>query len=314
MIPGGVHRIGSMLSLAGAPLPPPRAGRLALFLTLLLFPVPALYAQGAGGSESGLVVAHAVDSAGGRALNGTLQVGGGLSQVSVGEVSTSESYIVRSGVVWMPPAIDGNNPLVFGPAPTTGDKDGGDTLKIFGFGFTKAGAGALDVTFAGSPGSGATVFSNTTATVDTPAGLNLHLNPLGLSDVGVSNNHGSATAVDGFHYLPSLSAVNNAQSGQRLKLRIIGDPSGFYAIGIGISLPGFSVPIFPFEGALELIFVPQDITGLQTLDTHGQATKKFKIKKSPSLIGSVMEFQALAINPALTGGAFTNLLPLTVLP
>lgn len=285
-------------------------GALASIVWLALFAGPAS-AQGA--SESGVILGHGMVGAGGTTVSVFNNVAeGGLSQVGSGRRATSSNYVLEDGVSWVGTSV-GTDPMVFGPRPGAGDKDGGQNVRVFGFNFQAAGAGPLAVDMGGVPTSGFIV-SNTQASVVTPASLNSLGNPVTPIDVDVSNALGAHTAPDSFRPLPAIQEDLPTQVGGTLHLSVVTQPNDYVVVARGLGSTGIGVPVLAFDGALELLTNLQILVNLSQLPS-GTANYAFPIPNSQVLEGFALDFQAVSISDLITlTGSFSNKATVTFLP
>jgi hypothetical protein len=147
----------------------------------------------------------------------------------------------------------------------------------------------------------------------TPGGVDVFGNPTANVPVSVLNNLGGFNQPDAYVYLPALiQASDHALAGRELKLRVISTPGSFFLLAVGTSIPGFGLPIPPFDGALVIVSNLVPLTGLQFSPT-GQDTLFFPLPKQ--LGGKTFEFQAISITDLVgPGGSFTNTVSVAVLP
>ena len=180
--------------------------------------------------------------------------------------------------------------------------------------FTAPGAGPTDATFAGALASELAVTGNTTISLKTPAGVDSSSTSLGPVQVAVTNSLGAGTASDSYTYLAGLTQVGEAHVGGQMILRLHSGTDALFVVALGFSIAPAGTPIPPFTGALQLspaVFFPIPSTTVPV----GGATEVLPVPDSPVLIGQVLEFQGVGIElPSLVGGAFTNVLAVSLLP
>lgn len=277
---------------------------------------PSAHAQSIGASESGVIVASGIMATAGFGLSGSggEWIGSG-GQPLAGEEASSDNYIVRSGVVWTPPTVGTNQPMVFGVRPGGGSKVGGNLVSVFGFNFTAPGAGFPFVEFVDGVGAGTAIVGNTELTTTVPAGVSLLDNPLSISNIAISNNHGDDDEPNAYNYLPALlQATPHAILGGPLKLRTIGVPGGLYTIVFGQTIPGTGFPVAPYSGQLEVLLNVNFLIGFSMLPSTGIHTLPLTLPDDPSLSGLSVNFQALAFDDlSLATGSFSNLLTVDLL-
>ena len=292
----------------------PSPKRLPIAACAILLAAPEVDAQGGSGGSQGVVIAHAICAMGGRSIDtaGTL-VAGQLGQVAAGEEAISPSYIIQNGVVWVDPTVGTGAPIVFGALPPTVDKDGGDTVTVYGFNFLLPPGGPLSISVAGNPDTGTVVTSNTTATTTVPQGVDALGNPLAFADIAVSNSLGTHTAKNGLIYTPALLQNNPARVGKTLKLQFLAEPGGFMDLGQSLGT-GPGVPFLPFDGVVELAQPYTLIVELLPVPS-GEEFVQLPVPPLISLIGVTASFQSLAITQlAPLAGAFSNTIQVTIEP
>jgi len=276
----------------------------------------SVHAQSIGASESGVIVASGVMATAGFGLSGSGgEWTGSGGQPLAGEEASSDNYIVRSGVVWTPATVGTSQPMVFGVRPGGGAKGGGNNATVFGYNFSAPGAGFPFVEFVDGVGAGTAVVGNTELTTTVPAGISALGNPLAISNISLSNNHGDDDEPGVYNYLPALlQATPHAILGGPLKLRTIGTPGGFYTIVFGGTIPNTGFPVAPYDGQLEILLNVNFLIGFASLPATGIHTLPLTLPDDPSLSGLSVKFQALAFNDlSLATGSFSNLLTVDLL-
>jgi hypothetical protein len=152
----------------------------------------------AAGNENGDDCAYIYGSLSGSAGTFYNQVINGHHYLTQEEFSNDDFVPGVSGCIQQEEAPV---PEVSAVAPPSGPTSGGQTVTVTGSGFT----GATSVTFGGTAGTGLDVSSDTSLTVDTPAG-----SP-GTVDVRVTAPGGTSPVVSGDHYTyaaaPTVASV-----------------------------------------------------------------------------------------------------------
>lgn len=224
-----------------------------------------------------------------------------------GADSQSASYTAQGGIVWLEPVAPGAGPVVLSVSPPLGDAVGGEPVSVVGLHFAAPGAGNTDVFFGGSPGAQVSVANDTRIDVVTPSGTNPHGNPLGAVDVEVVNDLGAGVLADGFTYLPALKLTAPVAVGGSLDLEHVGLPGSTWIVAAGAPVPGLSVPIAPYDGALELVIATQALSPFLHVDGQGFGSFHLPVPNIPTLAGSIFHVQALSIASfAPLSGGFTN--------
>jgi hypothetical protein len=281
-----------------------------IFFSLLL--AGAVSAQGVSGSESFVALAPVTPNASGNLASAAYRAHAVVGLAPSAAFASSGSFALQAGVVLTPPALAPGAPLVFGAAPGSGDKTGGEPVTVRGFAFDD-GSGAATVHLGGGPVPGA-VASNTTIHVTTPPGAGALGNPLGPVAVTVSTALGTATRDDAFVYTPATVQVGEARVGQTLTLALDLPPASLRQLLFGGAIPGFGVPVPPLEGALEIVAPLIQLTPF-ALSPTGMETLSFPVPGDPALAGAVVPFQAVALT-GLTpvAGSFTNRVDVAIQP
>ena len=268
----------------------------------------------AAGSETHSSLAQGL-GAGGESSNGVgTEVAASIAQPLTGPEATSANFRMRASVAWVTPEIVTSEPIVFGVRAPGGAAVGGDAVELFGTNFLAPGAGALDVAFGGAAAGQASISTNTRAAITTPPGMNLFGNPLAEVDVTPSNLLGSTTTANGFLYTPALVHESPSAVGGRLEMRLQMQPNDVYFLAMGKAIPGFAVPLAPWDGALEIVL------NLQVLQSgipapHGTSLFQLDVPDDPNLVGGTLQFQAFVVRDFLTPlGGFSNRLDVTFLP
>lgn len=272
-------------------------------------------AQGMSASESGFTPVQSLNAAGGLSLTVTgNQSTASLSQLGTGAEATSTNYLLQDSVAWSPSVILPTGPIITGVREGSGDKDGGETVTVFGFNFDAVGAGIHDVQFDGNPGTNASVLSNTMISVQTPASLNSLGNTIGASSVTVTNSLGSDDTSDAFYFEPALVQATHAQLGRTLQLRLQTSEDAIPFYLFGLSIPDFGIATPPFDGQLECILQLLFVSTAIVPATAGVSVQKIPVPKTLPT-GVVLEFQALSIDDfTLTSGSWSNRVEVTILP
>ncbi|TAJ23481.1 MAG: hypothetical protein EPO68_03050 [Planctomycetota bacterium] len=296
---------------ARSPLPPLRAPAVAACALLVCAPL-ARAQQPIAGSQSHVLFAASVGGGAAASSSASYALDGSL--LAAAELASGAQWSFRPATVWSGTSFQPAGPLVFSAFPPEADRVGGASASVIGYGFAAPGAGPLDVALAGVPVTAPFIASNSVALVTVAPGVNAFGNPLGRGDVVVQNAHGGASAVGGFVYTPAVVLDGPVRIGQAAPLRLALPPASFYALAVGGSIPGFTVPVPPLQGALELINPVILVTGVKFSIT-GQAAFQPPVAADLGLVGVQLEIQAIS----LTGldplvGTFTNRLVVTIQP
>lgn len=265
------------------------------------------------GSDNNVAVESIVPGGGGTAASVNFSMDAHLGGPALPDAMASASFALEGGVTLSPITLNPSSPLVFGVKEGGGSKDG-SPATVFGMHFNAPGSGATSAQFAGSAASGLTVASNTTITLTTPVGVNVHGNPLALVDVQVDNALGSSTAEDAYIYEPGMVQDNPARIGQIMQLTMHSELGSFVGFGLGFSIPGFAIAVPPIEGKLELITGLQMLTPL--IPSGGAFSLNVPIPNNPSAVGVVVDFQGIAFSSFAppVQASWTNMVPVTVVP
>ena len=271
---------------------------------------PSAAAQ--SGSESTLSTASNALSGGGTASSASYVADVGLAHVTAGPTNASTNYLFSGGAVWTTAELGTAAPVVFGVSDPAGSKDGGDARTLFGANLLEPGAGVTTVSIGGAAASAVIVQTDTTLTLTTPAGVNVHGNPLGLSDVLLANSLGASQADDAYRFDPSLTLATPAQLGTpTYGIRLQAQPGSFSILALGLEIPGLTIPFAGLDGALELPLILLDFP-LAVVPT-GTHTYSFPLPNDPALSGAVFPFQAASIESiAPFAGSFTNILHVAI--
>ena len=133
-------------------------------------------------------------------LTCTIPSGTAGSAVDITLQNGNGTTILENGFLYYP------RPTLTSITPATGSALGGTSVLFFGTGFLANSAGAMTVTFNGSPATAVNVFSDTAFLCTAPTGL-----PGQPVSVEATNSNGTATLSDAFTYSapsPSVTAVN----------------------------------------------------------------------------------------------------------
>ncbi len=280
----------------------------------LLGVCPPSWAQASAGSDTVIVLTQSLMSGAGVSTSPSNTLQAGIAQPGSGGLAVSPSFKLFNGVVPVLPSLGTNRPIVFGVREGYGDKNGGQTVTLAGMNFTAPGAGAAVVRFDGDIAFPATVTSNTTISANVPAGTNGLANPKGAVDVEVSNSLGSSTAGDGWRYTPALAQYTAAQTGKPFQFHVVSEPGSLYVVAFGGALPGFTIPLPPFTGMLNLPTNPVLFTTV-LFSPNGHSAVKAFVPDIPAIVGKSIFFQAISITDTVPplGGSFTNVLPVLLL-
>lgn len=274
---------------------------------------PPLTALGQSGSASATALAQELGGAGGNATSANAQIEGQLCGSLDGGVLGSANFGLETGVVWTTPLLGTAAPIVFGVTPPEGFHSGGQSVVVHGLNFTAPGAGSAAVSFGGNLAPSATVTSDTTIAVTTPAGHDGVLgNPLGETRVEVQNGQGTAGADDAFLYYPALTLPAPAQLGKPTEIDIQLKPGSKLFLFLGIAIPGISVAAPPFTGRLAIAINPiLVVNGLTVPIPNLQLAPQ--VPNVPAFAGVGLDLQALAVESP-TVGSFSNVLHVTLFP
>lgn len=272
--------------------------------------------QGMGASESGLFMMQHVGGGGGITLtpqnNSSTTT---LGQVGTGPQMNSTNYQLRDGISWGPSLVNSNKPIITGTRVGSGDKDGGDTIQVFGYNLAAAGAGLPTVEFADGFGTNPSIQSNTRIEITTPSAVNPNGNPLGASPVTLTNNHGTFGALYPYLYEPALVNGTLPVLGRPLDLQLTSNPGSINVFVFGQNISGLGVPLFPFEGAVEILQGFLFLTTAFVPTSSGTDILSLQLPDDPGLAGFPIEFQVLSVDDfSFSSGAWSNRLTLTILP
>jgi len=280
----------------------------------------AAWSQGSGASESGFVLTQSMVGAGGVSLSSFAnEAQASAGQFGVGPPATSGTYELRTGVTWSAESLTSNAPIVVGPRPAYGDKDGNENVLLFGTNFLAPGAGGVantNLEMANGFGTVVNIGANSFVRGVTPNGESLLDNPITNSPVTVSNLNGSATAEDSYHYIPALlQGSAHARIGRDLTFFVQWEPNGPYTIVFGQNVKATGFPVFPYDGQLEVLLGINFLIFINIANADGWDSLTIPIPDEPSLIGASVDFQTLAFDDlSLSAGSFSNLLTIDLLP
>ena len=293
----------------------PRSPRVPVLACAVAALAPAATAQAVAGSESLTGIAQTIDTAGGVASTASQTLESTLGQTATGGVSASANFRLETGVAWAEPLLGSDLPLVHGLSNLLGDKNGGDTITVFGDNFLAPGAGAADVLLAGQFGSLTTVISDNVITTQTPPGEDLLDNPLARTELAVANTLGTDRADEPFLYGPALVGFSHARVGERYELSLYAPPASFYFIAYAGGQPSFGpLTLPPAEGTLDLSGNPVMFVFAKFTAT-GFEKRVLPIPNDPTLAFLPVEFQGLVLtDPVLFQGSFTNVHSFSLLP
>lgn len=307
-----------------APPVPVRRRRLLAFSSALagaalLAALPAAAVQGSAGTDSGMVLTHEMVSCGGLSLT----LSGATAASSLGQPAgpkaSSPNYVLHAGVSWTVPEMVGTNPIVLGARESTVDKDGGQVVEVIGFNFLAPGAGPLNVTFGGQPGTGTTIVSETVALTTAPGSVTALGNPPPVAPLAVSNGNGASVAHNSpihpsFAYEPALVRTDHARVGRPVPLHLYTVPGASVILALGQTIPGVGIAVAPIEGKAETLVNVQIAVPLSPV-TGDQYTHIVNVPDVPALVGLSITYQGVAFTGlAPLAGAFTNPLTLFIQP
>ena len=284
---------------------PPRAASLLTAGLLFALAGGAAAQTGAAAATNGLVLARDLPGAGGHSTSATLQVESTVGHGLAGPPASSALVRWEGGVVYTGSSISVTGPLVLGVQGGFGDRLGGEVETIVGYNFNP-GVGLTSVDFAGVPGTGTTVVTNTAITSVSPLGKDTMDNPLGPSSITVTNQQGSSQVADGYVYTPALLKNAEAVLGKPYRMHFLGKPNDFVALIMGLNQPGISIPINGWDGEFNLVFIVFFNTNFQ-FAPNGSRNFTFTLPVDPAFAGFPFEFQGVTIdNLDPVGGSFTN--------
>lgn len=268
-------------------------------------------ATAGAGSESFIMVQPEASSGTEVSMNASFRAEWSLTTGFNADTSSSESFGLTSGAIFDDGTLTGGTPMVFGVSEQVGAAAGGESATVFGFGFAEPGAGTTDVVVGALPASNVQVQSNTSITLQTPAGVNAYANPLGLGPVAVTNAHGSHAAAEGYAFLPALieQGPTSFAVGEA-RFWIVAEPGSICLLAYGQSVPGVAVPIAPYQGALELT-VALKLLGGFSVASDGIGRFVRPLPPNPALAGLTIKFQALTVG---SPGSFSNVTPVLLQP
>jgi hypothetical protein len=274
----------------------------------------AFAAQGVSGAESALVLASAAGTsgadAGGALYELQQQVGAGLA--GSGASGTTFDWALglpALGASFAPPA-----PVAFGLVPHYGDRLGGASTRLLGFGFANPAISSTTVQLGALVASASGPASNTYLDLVTPPGVNGFGNPLGPVDVAVITDLGASLLPDGYAYSPALLAGGPAAIGCPFAWRYFGASSSWGLLATGGSVPGTAIAVPPLGGALELAAFVIPLTAAKFAPA-GELELTYTLPSNPSLVGLAFEFQMVGLTSlAPLEGSFSNRLQVTTVP
>jgi len=281
--------------------------------TLLVAAALSADAQnGASGSESWLSSARNAPSSGGSSRSESISVESELGFATAGPPATSESFAFQGGAVWTGAGFDPVGPVVFGLADAKGHAAGGETEVVLGLGFQEPGAGATTVAFDGVAGGGVVVLGDTQLTVVSPPGTNLVGNPKGRVDVSVANAYGSSQASGAYTFTPAITQAGVARIGKTFHVLSTDEPGALEVLAYGKTVPGVTVPVFPYSGVLELILASGPLSGVVPVP-NGFGNFAIPVPPLASLVGGSVDLQMLSLSTLVPGtGSFSNTIQVTV--
>lgn len=260
--------------------------------------------SGAAGDADQFFVVRDVLPAGGVSASSAVSVESAFGHATAGPPAASASYRVQGGAIFTGPELTLTGPLVFGLEGGQGDRLGGEAEVVYGVNFAP-GAGMTTVAIGGA-GVAATVQSDLSLAVTSPAGVDAIGNPLGATDVTVTNQLGSSTAADGYVYTPALRNNAEARLGKVYRVHYLGEPGSFVVLMLGLSHPTISLPYSFWDGQFDLVTILFYWTPFLAAP-DGSLTVEFTIPDHPDFLGFPFEFQAAALDSiSPPGGSFTN--------
>jgi hypothetical protein len=284
----------------------------ALGAGVLLLAASSADAQGIAfaGSESYVAEALSITGGGGYLVSASYAVAARIEGAAGPVESASAHYRALGG-----PALFGawptTEPIVFGVSSGYGDKGGTESVTVFGRGFSEPGAGtpSLDLDGLGLLAVGVT--SNTTLAATTPQGVNAFGNPLGRTRLNMTNALGNCGRDAAFAFGPALLQETLPAVGSTLVLSLHSNPGSIVTVALGDPIPGLALPLFNFDGGLELLLNLTILTPFTP--SLGLAQFAFPISNSPSYVGAAVHLQAVAIYDLMTlTGSFSNVRSITL--
>ena len=255
-----------------------------------------------GGAENLVAPSVGLGSGGGVRSSTLYSLTASLGRTDLATASSS-SYAMEGGMLASPSSIASWPPILFGTRSELGDKDGGEPVRVYGYGLSNL----LDLQIGGVSVPAFGAVKPNYVDVTTPVGTNAYGNPFGRVDVAAFTTTGKPRRQDGFGYLPLIQEESVPTVGAPYRVRYLGEPGSFGWLFYGASVPGVAIPIAPFEGAVEALLGVR-LFGLR-FAPEGVADWTVNIPADPSLVGFLLEFQCLSITEVdLSAGEYTTLL------
>lgn len=285
------------------------------FAALALLCGRAVHAQDAGtvpaGSEGYVLTTLSLTMAAGTSASAGYELVGIVGAALAVQPAASPSYGL-AGTASAAAGLSGISPLVFGTRAGRGPAAGGGADRLLGFGFGGFGS-PVSVLFEGNPAP-ASVVSSTTIDLSVPPGVNQHGNPLGPVALSVTAASGATGGREGaFEYTPSLSAPATARIGTALCFRLETAPGATWFMNYGGTVPGVSIPVSPYVGALEIVD-PFAVWPGQGSTADGHGTYVLELPSDPFLVGQEIAFQAAVLeSTAPLFASYSNVVRVRVL-
>ncbi len=272
---------------------------------------PAAGQESYSASESYAMFAGAHVGAVSRSTSETYAADVKLGQPASGQRIGSPSYLADTGTAAIDASLPAGEVLLFGLDPPVGDKEGGEPIRVLGFGLDAP--GVPQVRLGGIPATGETIVSNTQISAVTAAGVDGFGNPRGAVDVLMLHSLGFDILDDGFVYAPALVAPHPFRVGSPATIDVHTSAGSFYMVWFG-SATGFGFPVPPFEGSAVVVLFLIAIAPLQQAAAD-VASLTAKLADNPSLAGLNLNFQGLTVSSlAPVAGEFTNQLSVVIQP
>jgi len=297
-----------------------------LLLGLLLTCAPAAAQEGIAVSESFVLRAQLTPGASAAASSESMSSKALAAELASGSAA-SQTFALHATAAVTTGAMNPIPPLVLAVTPSSGSKQGGDTVLLEGVSLAAAGSLNAQVSFAGTPSASVTELSGTRLQAVAPAGASslfslsgqpMEGNPLGRVSVGVSHALGADSLAQAYTYLPALVQVDAAQVGGQLALELRAEEPGFLgflALGLGPEMPGLGLAIPPLSGALELLTGALPLGSLTPSLAEDSLSYLLPLPEDPALVGAELRLQAALLHGlAPLSGEFTNVATVKVQP
>jgi len=276
----------------------------AALLLAALAGLPAAAQTGAAGDAQRVFVVRDALPAGGVSSSAAVSVQSAFGHATGGPTATSANFQVQTGAIHTGGGLTVTGPLVFGVDGGVGDRLGGEARLVYGYNFLP-GAGLTSVDLGGTTVA-ATVQNDLSLSVVSPAGVDSVGNPLGETDVTVTNQLGTSTARGSYVYTPALRNNADARLGKTYRVHYVGEPGSFVVLMLGLSHPTISLPYSFWDGQFDLVTILFYWSPFLAAP-DGSLTVEFSIPDHPDFLGFPFEFQGAALDSiSPLGGSFTN--------